>query len=1108
MAKDLEVALRITAKDSTQAAFSKTRAGLESISRQLEVARNAFLSFQAVMGLKTGLSGLAAMADEVQAVSARLRLASSSAREFAQAQQLAYRVAAQTGAGYQSIATLYARLAQSGRSFGLSQQQIANSVQSTALALKVSGASAAEASSVIVQFSQALGSGVLRGDEFNSIMENGGRLAKALADGLGLPIGRLRELAEQGLLTTDVVVRAIESQREALQREAAQMPRTIGEALQEVRDQFGRVVDEANRATGATSVISSALAALARNLETVLGAAMVAAAGAAAAALTRGSLAIKAYVLDLRAKMAADRQAALAAQAVAANEVAKAQAMLASAQAAVAAASGMARLSIVQTQLVPAQQRLAAAQAALNAAMATGTGVARGLAAALAFVGGPLGLILTLLSAGATAWVIWGDRAKSAADKAKDAIDRARNAAERLRREQQFGTGDAADLREGIAALEQRERLLNESVTRAGSKAAAEELRKVRQELAQRRQDLADLEARERQMMAPGVTELGRELMGKRFEQYLDQYRKKIDPLAAALKELREEAQRAGIALDSQEFREAEALVRRSFERTGSRLAKGASAALPLERFDTELALLKSSLKTAEDLLDAAFRARLVKEDEYWRAKGQMQERALDLEARELQNRLDEQQRLLQAPGIDEARARQARNQIEEIEAQRAALDGRRAVIRFEVQTNLDRARQELEDLKASLRERIADATGEMTPQMRRAAIERAYRETLTRMADDAEGAALARRLIDVEAAQANFAALEAAWRQVTERLRNAQEAIQIQTQAGLLTEAQARQQIVALQQQSAAEMERLLPLMQQAAEAIGPEAVIRVAAWRNELERTRLVTDELAPLWNRIGEGFGQAVQGMVSGAQGLREGLSNIFRSISEAFLQHLVIQPFQQWVAMQARMLAMKLGFTQQEAAIEQAAAAQSVATKQAETAAKVSANAAEAGSGAAASQAAIPVVGPGLALAAMAAMVAAVMALMGKVKKFAVGGYVSGPGTSTSDSIPARLSAGEYVVRAAAVKRVGVAFLDALNGLKAPPAWDGQRLALAAGGLVPQVQVPPAQPQVNQAVRIVNAIDPGVTHDHLQTPAGERVILNIIGRNARAVRAALA
>ena len=68
--------------------------------------------------------------------------------------------------------------------------------------------------------------------------------------------------------------------------------------------------------------------------------------------------------------------------------------------------------------------------------------------------------------------------------------------------------------------------------------------------------------------------------------------------------------------------------------------------------------------------------------------------------------------------------------------------------------------------------------------------------------------------------------------------------------------------------------------------------------------------------------------------------------------------------------------------------------------------------------------------------------------------ASGGYVTGPGTSTSDSVPARLSAGEYVLRADAVRRWGVAFLDTLNGrsLPAPPSLG--RLAFAAGGLVPE------------------------------------------------------
>jgi hypothetical protein len=203
----------------------------------------------------------------------------------------------------------------------------------------------------------------------------------------------------------------------------------------------------------------------------------------------------------------------------------------------------------------------------------------------------------------------------------------------------------------------------------------------------------------------------------------------------------------------------------------------------------------------------------------------------------------------------------------------------------------------------------------------------------------------------------------------------------------------------------------------------------------------------------------------------------------------------------------MLALKLGFIQQEQVADAAASATTLAQKSAQTTAEVSMDAAKAGAGAAASQASIPIVGPGLAIAAMAAMVAAVMALLGGIKKFAGGGLVSGPGTSTSDSIPARLSAGEYVVRAAAVRQVGVAFLDSLNGLSAGPRFKGGELAFAAGGLVPEVRMPPAQPQVNQSVRIVNAIDPIVTHDHLQTPAGEKVIVNIIGRNARAIRAAL-
>ncbi|HHZ6099159.1 hypothetical protein [Metapseudomonas otitidis] len=534
----------------------------------------------------------------------------------------------------------------------------------------------------------------------------------------------------------------------------------------------------------------------------------------------------------------------------------------------------------------------------------------------------------------------------------------------------------------------------------------------------------------------------------------------------------------------------------------------GAQTTLMKAQLDAEFALLKDGLARQQTALDAALEDRLISVRDYYTQKTAIEQREVDAEIARKQQELARSQQIATNGKSENDRLR-AKAEVAKAEADLITLNNRRTDIEQANARKAAQAERELADALAQAREELAQITGTATDADRQAAIERSYRDLRARLAaeSDADGVSLVDRLINVKAAQANLSALETQWRQVTERLRNAQEALQTQQQAGLLTEAQARQQIVTLQQQSATEMERLLPTMQQAAQAIGPDAVIRVQAWRNELERTRLTVDEMTPLWNRIGESFGGALNGMITGAQTWRSAMASLFQQVADAFLQQIVIQPFQQWIAMQARMLALKLGFIQQEQTVDAAASAAKVAQKTTETTAVVSMDAAKAGAGAAASQASIPIVGPGLAIAAMVAMVAAVMALLGGIKKFAGGGLVSGPGSATSDSIPARLSAGEYVVRAAAVRQVGVAFLDSLNGLSAGPRFKGGELAFAAGGLVPEVKVPPAQPQMNQAVRIVNAVDPGVTHDHLQSPAGERVIVNIIGRNARAIRSAL-
>ncbi|MBA3034812.1 MAG: hypothetical protein KKF85_03370 [Gammaproteobacteria bacterium] len=144
-----------------------------------------------------------------------------------------------------------------------------------------------------------------------------------------------------------------------------------------------------------------------------------------------------------------------------------------------------------------------------------------------------------------------------------------------------------------------------------------------------------------------------------------------------------------------------------------------------------------------------------------------------------------------------------------------------------------------------------------------------------------------------------------------------------------------------------------------------------------------------LGGFFDGVGDSFGQMANSLLTSATTLRQALGSIFQGIYQSFVQNLITKPLGEWIASQARMLAVKLGFVAQEKAIETAAAASTVAIKGAETTAVVAANAAEAGSGAAASQASIPIVGPMLALAAMAAVFAAVMALGSK--KSAARGY---------------------------------------------------------------------------------------------------------------------
>lgn len=239
-------------ESTVRSSSAKINSSLKSISGAANLAKTAFaaIAFGNVTRSTIGL------ADAMTNMRSRIRLVTDSSEEAARVQQRLMGVANRTRTDFAAIGTIYARVGRSADELGLSQERLIGFAETLSQALKVSGATTTEAESAILQLSQALGSGQLRGEEFRSLMENGGRAAKALADGIGVPLGALRELAFQGKLTSDIVIRALESQAGVIQKEFDGMAVTVGDAMTVLQNALAETIGKMNESTGATGTLS------------------------------------------------------------------------------------------------------------------------------------------------------------------------------------------------------------------------------------------------------------------------------------------------------------------------------------------------------------------------------------------------------------------------------------------------------------------------------------------------------------------------------------------------------------------------------------------------------------------------------------------------------------------------------------------------------------------------------------------------------------------------------------------------------------------------------------------------------------------------------------
>ncbi|EMO6747316.1 TPA: phage tail tape measure protein [Enterobacter hormaechei] len=344
------------------AATRETQRSLADLNSQLATVRSSAAGLAGAWAGAFATHQLVQFADTWNQLNGRLRLASSSSEDYVQSQRVLMEISQRTGTSLEANSNLYSRIAQSLRDAGYASADVAKVTETVATSLKLSGASTEEASSVITQLSQALGSGVLRGEEFNSIMENGGRLAKLLADGLGTTVGGLRNMANNGELTTNKIVPLL-TNVEILRKEFDTLPASISGSAQKVQNAFLAWVGGANDAVGASSTLSGVLDGLANNIDDV--------------ANTAGILVgvgLARYFGNMVGSVGQSTRAVLANTAA---EVALAQAQVRGAQVSVAAGrqavyraqQARAAATSIEAQIV-AERNLAAAQASLNTALA------------------------------------------------------------------------------------------------------------------------------------------------------------------------------------------------------------------------------------------------------------------------------------------------------------------------------------------------------------------------------------------------------------------------------------------------------------------------------------------------------------------------------------------------------------------------------------------------------------------------------------------------------------------------------------------------------------------------------------------------------------------
>lgn len=438
---DIEMDVRglLTSQQRVNQRLDLMERGFDKTTRSIDTTERSMSSLSRVaVGLTAALSvqQVAEYADAWATVNNKLSNSVRPTEQLADVTQRVFDVTQATRSSLDATATLYARLERGTRQYNTSAADLAKLTTIINQGFVVSGATAQEAENAIIQLSQGIASGVLRGEEFNSVAEQGSRLMVALADSLGVSIGQLRAMAAQGKLTTDVVVKGLLSQGAVIGEEFANTTTTISQALQVAGNNITKFFGENSTVKTGAAIFSDAVVTISENIgglsalltgvAAIMGSryigalTMATAAKIKAAAASRTLSAEESLAAQAAAnKAAADLRAAAVAKERALDEIRLAEMMRLTAISEANVTAAEQRLSaarVVAAGSVDNYNRALAANKAAQLALSSGAGLA---SRALGLIGGPVGAAVLA----ASAILYFSQRAKEARNDANALAD-------------------------------------------------------------------------------------------------------------------------------------------------------------------------------------------------------------------------------------------------------------------------------------------------------------------------------------------------------------------------------------------------------------------------------------------------------------------------------------------------------------------------------------------------------------------------------------------------------------------------------------------------------------------------------------------------------------